>query len=121
MCHSGWSVAETRTKAHSALNARRTARRGSTASHPGGCFQCVLDSRFRGNDKNWINQVPWKSIAGRCLQQPVSGTGQSAYFFNTEFLFHDDGRDQGVTLQLPVGQFRDGRRHDVDKLVKVCG
>ena len=46
-CHSVWSGAETRTKAYSALNARRA----SAASHPGVSLQWVMDSRLRGNDK----------------------------------------------------------------------
>jgi hypothetical protein len=50
-CHSVWSGAETRTKAHSALNEQRAARRASAASHPGVSLQWVMDSRFRGNDK----------------------------------------------------------------------
>ena len=44
--------AETRTKAHGALNARSAARRASAASSPVISVNAILDSRFRGNDKN---------------------------------------------------------------------
>lgn len=42
-----------------------------------------------------------------------------AYLFNRIFLFHHDRPIQGVPFKLPVGEFGDGRRHNMYKVMKV--